>query len=256
MKSVIFCWLTEVTLCHFSCGQKPSHVRSHSTRRKIMMICFKWIVSSFAVSLKSLYPFIPESNRKSPNTSFFMRTKRKPPEVAFKATKDDDDLFQKKSVIFCWLTEVTLCHFSCGQKPSHLRSHSTRRKMMMICFKWRVSSFAVSLKSLYPFIPETNRNSPNTSFFRRTKRKPPEVAFKATKDDDDLFEKKSVIFCWLTEIDIPLSLHPGNQPQVLKHVIFHADKNLATWGRIQRDERWRWSISKLSLIHIWRCRRS
>ena len=94
----------------FFCGQKPSHLRSHSTRRKMMMICFKWRVSSFAVSLKSLYPFIPESNRKSSNTSFFMRTKRKPPEVAFKATKDDDDLFQKKSVIFCWLTEVTLCH--------------------------------------------------------------------------------------------------------------------------------------------------
>ena len=53
---------------------------------------------------------------------------------------------------------------------------------------------------------------------------------------------KSVIFCCLTEI--PLSLHPGKQPQVFKHVIFHADKNLATWGRIQRDERWRWSISK------------
>ena len=176
---------------HFSCGQKESHLRSHSRRRKMtmiyfkkrvssfadslkslyvifhadknlatwgriqrdwrkmMMICFKWRVSSFAVSLKSLYPFIPESNRKSPNTSFFMRTKRKPPEVAFKATKDDDDLFQKKSVIFCWLTEVTLCHFSCGQKPSHLRSHSRRRKMTMIYFKKRVSSFADSLKSLY-----------------------------------------------------------------------------------------------------------
>ena len=33
-----------------------------------------------------------------------------PLEVAFNATKDDNDLFQKKSVIFCWLTEVTLCH--------------------------------------------------------------------------------------------------------------------------------------------------
>ena len=209
---------------HFSCAQKPRHLRSHSRRRKMTMIYFKKRVSSFADSLKSLYvifhadknlatwgriqrderwcwsasneechlllshwnPFIPESNRKSSNTSFFMRTKRKPPEVAFKATKDDDDLFQKKSVIFCWLTEVTLCHFSCGQKPSHLRSHSTRRKMMLICFKWRVSSFAVSLKSL----------------------------------------------------------HPGKQPQVPKHVIFHADKKKATWGRIQGDERWRWSISK------------
>ena len=66
-------------------------------------------MSSFAVSLKSisLYPFIPETNRKSSNTSFFI------------------------------------------QKPSHLRSHSTRRKMTMIYFKKRVSSFADSLKSLY-----------------------------------------------------------------------------------------------------------
>ena len=40
-------------------------------------------------------------------------------------------------------------HFSCGQKPSHLRSHSTRRKMMMIYFKGRLSSFADSLNSLY-----------------------------------------------------------------------------------------------------------
>ena len=60
-------------------------------------------------------------------------------------------------------------HFSCGQKPSHLRSHSTRRKLMMICFTWRVSSFAVLLKSFLPFIPESNRNSTNTSFFMRTK---------------------------------------------------------------------------------------
>ena len=33
--------------------------------------------------------------------SFFIWTKTKPPEVAFNATKDDDDLLQKKSVIFC-----------------------------------------------------------------------------------------------------------------------------------------------------------
>ena len=39
-------------------------------------------------------------------------------------------------------------HFSCRQKPSHLRSHSTRRKMT-IYFKRRVSSIADSLKSLY-----------------------------------------------------------------------------------------------------------
>ena len=96
-----------------------------------------------------------------------------------------------KNVIFCWVTEITLFLHSpkgtprheCGQKPSHLRSHSRRRKMMMIYFKWRMSSFAESLKSLYPFI------SPN-------------------------------------------------QPHVT-----NLDKNLATWGRIQGDERWWWSTS-------------
>ena len=109
--------------------------------------------------------FIPssrESNRKSANASFLMRTKTVQPAVAFNATKDDDDLLEKKSVIFCWLNEITSSlhpgkatanqqthHFWCGQKLSNLRSHSTRRKMIMIYLKRRVSSFADSLKSLY-----------------------------------------------------------------------------------------------------------
>ena len=104
--------------------KKSSQVRSHSTRRKMMMIYFKRRVSSFADSLKLLYRFIPESNRKSRNT-FFM-----PP------------------------------------KLRHLRLHSTRRKMMMICFKRRVSSFADSMKSLYRFIPGSNRKSTTASFFK------------------------------------------------------------------------------------------
>ena len=39
--------------------------------------------------------------------------------------------------------------FSCGQKPSYLRSHSTRWKMTMLYFKRRVPSFADSLQSLH-----------------------------------------------------------------------------------------------------------
>ena len=67
-----------------------------------------------------------------------------------------------KSVIFCWLNEIILFPhpgkqlqitkhiiFHADEKPSHLRSHSTRRKMTMIDFQRRVSSFADSLKSLY-----------------------------------------------------------------------------------------------------------
>ena len=69
MQSVIFCWLTEVTL--------------------------------------SLYP---REQRQIIKHIIFHADKTYSPEVAFKATKDDDDLLQKKSVIFCWLTEMTLCH--------------------------------------------------------------------------------------------------------------------------------------------------
>ena len=49
-----------------------------------------------------------------------------------------------------------------------------------------------------------------------------------------------------------IQISPAKQPQITKHIIFDAGKNLATWGRIQRDERWRWSISKeKSVIFCW-----
>ena len=133
---------------------KLRHVRSHSTRRKMMMIYFKKRVSSFAASVKSHYRFIPESNCKAPNRSCCM-----PP------------------------------------KLRHLRSHSTRRKLMIIYFKRRVSSFGDSLKSLYRFIPESNRKSPlKHIIFNAAKMKARQVAFNATKDDENLLQKKSVIF--------------------------------------------------------------
>ena len=168
-KSVIFCWLTEITLSlhpgkatanrqthHFSCGQKQSNLRSHSTRRKMMMIYLKKKECHLLLSKENQFiPSSRESNCKSANASFFMRTKTEQPAVAFNATKDDDDLLEKKSVIFCWLNEINLSlhpgkatanqqthQFWCGQKLSNLRSHSTRRKMMMIYLKRRVSSFA------------------------------------------------------------------------------------------------------------------
>ena len=136
-----------------------------------MMIYFKWRVSSFADSLKSLYPFIP----------------RNQPHVII-----------------------------VEQKPSHLRSHSRRRKMMMIYSKWRVSWLTEITLSLHsPNQPQTTNADKNLLTSRR-------------RNDDDLLQMKSVIFCWLTEIT--LSLHPPNQPHVT-----NADKNLATWGRIQGD---------------------
>ena len=163
--------------------------------------------------------FIPssrESNRKSENASFLMRTKTEQPAVAFNATKDDDDLLEKKSVIFCWLKKINLSlhpgkatpkgqthHFSCGQILSNLRSHSTRRKMIMIYLKKRECHLL--LTKWNQFIPssrESNRKSENGSFFMRRKTKQPAVAFNATKDDDDLLEKKSVIFCWLAEVTL------------------------------------------------------
>ena len=222
------------TPCH-QCGQKPGHLRSPSTRRKMMMMIY------FNVIFCSL-----TQNPLSRHTG-------KQPHI----TNADKHLatwgrIQSDERWWWWSTSNEECHLllthwnhiipsspkstprhQCGQKPSHLRLHSRRRKIMMIYFKWRVSSFADSLKSLYPFITEINPTSP-----MRTKTLPPEVAFKATKDDDhdDLLQMKSVIFCWLTEIT--LSLHPPNQPHIT-----NADKNLATWGRIQGDERWWWSTS-------------
>ena len=207
------------TTASFFMWQKSSHVRSHSTRRKMMMIYFKRRVSSFADSLKSLYRFIPENNRKSTTASFFMRkksshlrshsTRRKMMMIYFKRRVSSfaDSLKSLYRFIPESNRKSTTASFFMWQKSSHVRSHSTRRKMMMIYFKRRVSSFADSLKSLYRFIPESNRKSTNTLFFYPVKIKTPQVVFNATKDDDDLLQKKSVIFCWLTEVT--LSLHTG-----------------------------------------------
>ena len=184
-------------------------MRSHSTRRKMMMIYFKRRVSSFADSLKLLYCFIPESNRKSPLKHIsFNDAKIKTRQVAFNATKDDDDILQKRVSSFADSVK-SLYRFipesnckapnrSCCMPPKlrHLRSHSTRREMMIIYFKRRVSSFGDSLKSLYRFIPESNRKSPlKHIIFNAAKIKTRQVAFNATKDDENLLQKKSVIFC-------------------------------------------------------------
>ena len=157
--------------------KKSSHLRSHSTRRKMMMIYFKRRVSSFADSLKSLYRFIPESNRKSTTASFFMwqksshvrshSTRRKMMMIYFKRRVSSfaDSLKSLYRFIPESNRKSTTALFFMWQKSSHVRSHSTRRKMMMIYFKRRVSSFADSLKSLYRFIPESNRKSTTASFF-------------------------------------------------------------------------------------------
>ena len=178
-------------------------------------------VSSFADSLKSLYRFIPESSCKSQKKKhhFFMwqksshvrshSTRRKMMMIYFKRRVSSFADSLKSLYLFIPESNCksTTASFFMWQKSSHVRSHSTRRKMMMIYFKRRVSSFADSLKSLYRFIPESNRKSTNTLFFYAVKIKTPQVAFNATKDDEDLLQKKSVIFCWLT--DVTLSLHPG-----------------------------------------------
>ena len=94
---------------------------------------------------------------------------------------------------------------------------------MIIYFKRRVSSFGDSLKSLYRFIPESNRKSPlKHIIFNAEKIKTRQVAFNATKDDENLLQKKSVIFCWLTEVT--LLLYPAKQLQITKHIIFYAEK--------------------------------
>ena len=152
-------------------------MRSHSTRRKMMMIYFKRRVSSFADSLKSLYCFILQTNCKPRNTSFFMRkksshlrshsTRRKMMMIYFK--RRVSSFADSLKSLYCFILQHNFksrnTSFFMRKKSSHLRSHSTRRKMMMIYFKRRVSSFADSLKSLYRFIPESSRKSTTASFF-------------------------------------------------------------------------------------------
>ena len=131
-----------------TCGriQRDERWRWSTCKEECHLLLTKW---------NHVIPSSRETNCKSANASFLMRTKTEQPAVAFNATKDDDDLLEKKSVIFCWLNEITLSlhpgkatanqqahHFWCGQKLRNLRSHSTRRKMMMIYLKRRVSSFA------------------------------------------------------------------------------------------------------------------
>ena len=82
---------------------------------------------------------------------------------------------------------------------------------MMIYFKRRVSSFGDSLKvTLLLYAAKQPQLTKHIIFYadkdlgRIQKSK---VAFNATKDGDDLLQKKSVIFSWLTEVI--LSLHPA-----------------------------------------------
>ena len=165
----------------FFMRKKSSHLRSHSTQRKMTMIYFKRRVSSFADSLKSLYRFISESNRKSTTASFFMSQKcsqvmshsarRKMMMIYFK--RRVSSFADSLKSLYRFIPESnrkspnTL--FFMPPKLRHMRSHSTRRKMMMIYFKRRVSSFADSLKSLYCFILQSNCKSRYTSFFMRKK---------------------------------------------------------------------------------------
>ena len=160
---------------------KLRHVRSHSTRRKMMMIYFKKRVSSFADSVKSFYRFIPESNCKAPNRSCCMppklrrlrshSTRRKMMIIYFK--RRVSSFADSLKSLYCFILQSNCKSRNTSifmrKKSSHLRSHSTRRKMMMIYFKRRVSSFADSLKSLYRFISESNRKSTNRIIFYVTK---------------------------------------------------------------------------------------
>ena len=158
------------------------------------MIYLKRRVSSFADSLKSLYPSIPAKQPRVTNADKNLATwgRIQGDERWWWSTCNEEcHLLLTHWNHFIPLSPKSTTHHQCRQKPSHLKSHSRRRKMMMIYFKWRVSSFAESLKSLYVFIT----------------RKQPHVT--------------------------------------------NADKNLATWGRIQGDERWwmiyvKWRVSSFA----------
>ena len=144
-----------------------ANLRSYSTRRKMMMIYFKRGVSSLPDSLKSLYYSIPEietkltkhiicgAHKSLANWARIQRDKR----WWWSTWKEECHLlvtywshfnrpFRKATENQPRVTSLVWC----GQKSRQLRSHSTRRKMMMIYLKRRVSSFADSLKSLNYFI--------------------------------------------------------------------------------------------------------
>ena len=150
---------------HFSCGQNPTHLRLHSTRRKMTMIYFKRRVSSFAGSLKSLSP---SSRKATPNLQIpHFSCGQNPPHLWSHSTRRKMTMIYFKRRVSSFADSLKslfpsfrkatpnlqIPHFSCGQNPTHLRSHSTRRKMTMIYFKRRVSSLADLLKSLYSMSP-------------------------------------------------------------------------------------------------------
>ena len=115
-----------------------------------MMIYFKWRVSSFAHSLKSLHPFIPAKQPHVTNADKNLAT--------WGRIQGDERWW--------WSTSNEECH--------------------LLLTLWN------------QFIPSSPQSIPTSLIW--TKTCPPEVAFKATKDDDDLLQMKSVIFCWLSEV--------------------------------------------------------
>ena len=162
MKNVIFCWLSEITLSLHPPNQPHvTNADKSLATWKMIMIYFKWRIifcwlTEITLSLHS--PNQPQTTNADKNLATWGRI------------QGDERWWWSTSNEGCHLLLTQWNHFipsspkstprhNCGTKPSHLRSHSRRRKMMMIYFKWRVSSFADSLKSLYPFLPEINPTS-------------------------------------------------------------------------------------------------
>ena len=168
MKSIIFCWLNEVTLSlhppnqpHVTNADKnlatwgriQGDTKDDDDLLQMKSIIFCWLNE---VTL-SLHPQINPTSRMQTKTYSHLRSHSRRHKRWWWSTSNEE----YHLLLTQWNHSIpsslkwTPCH-QCGQKPSHLRSHSKRRKMMMIYFKWRVSSFADSLKSLYPFIPQIN----------------------------------------------------------------------------------------------------
>ena len=194
MKSVIFCWLSEITLSLHSPNQPHVIIveQSLATWGRIQGDERWWwstsneechlLLTLWNNFIRSFPPKQSHVTNVDKNRATWGRIQGD--ERWWLSTSNEEcHLLLTRWNNFIPSSPKSTPRHECGQKPSHVRSHSRRQKMMMIYFKWRMSSFAESLKSLYSFIP-------------------------------------------------PREPHVTN-----------ADKNLATWGRTQGDERWWWSTS-------------
>ena len=149
-----------------------------------------------------------------------------------------------KSVIFCWLTEITLfLHPPNQPRVTNADKSLATWGRIQGDERWWWSTWneechlLLALKSLYPFIPPKQPHVTNADKSLAT--------WGRIQGDERWWWSTCNEECHLLLTHWNHFIPPsGNETQITKHIIFRAHKNLANRGRIQRDERWWWSTSK------------